>query len=85
MEAESSVANLFDIAIVQMPPKLRIIAIISNVVMDFLRKSQPRMDAQNGAVLKMVFWTTNGTRATPKVMQVKPIVPVTHLSPRYSL
>ena len=81
----SSVATLFDIAIVQTPPKLRIIAMISNVVIDSLRKHQPRRVAQKGAVLKMVFWTTRGTRATPKVIVVKHIVPIKHRTPRYSL
>ena len=60
------------------PAKLRAIASTSNLEMVSLRKSQPRIAAQNGAVLKMVYWTTRGTRATPKVIDVNPMVPVMH-------
>ena len=57
------------------PPKLSSIAMDSNLVIDSLKNTHPSNVAQNGAVLKIVFCTTNGTIATPKVIVVKPKVP----------
>ena len=70
---------VFEKAMQMTPMKLRIIAKISKGMIDSERKSQPRIAAQMGAVLKIVYCTTRGTRATPKVMVVNPIVPMIHL------
>ena len=78
-------ATLFDIAIRITPPKLIIIAIVSKVVIDSFKNIQPSKVAQNGAVLKIVFWTTRGTMATPKVIAVYPMVPTILLIARNNL
>ena len=72
--AVSSFYKADDIVMSMIAPKLSIIATISNGVMASLRKIQPSSDDQKGAVLKIVFCTTKGTIATPKVIVVKPSV-----------
>ena len=61
------------------PPKLRTRATISNGDMASFRKTHPSKEVQKGAVLKIVFCTTKGMKAIPKVSAVKPIVPITLL------
>jgi len=67
------------------PPKLRKRAKTSNELSLSPRKAQPRMAAQNGALLKSVFWTIKGTIAVPKARHVKPIVPRTLLKSNTTL
>ena len=72
-------SSSFDVkAISKMAPKLRIIAAISKGVIYSLRKHHPSREAQNGAVLLIVFCTIKGMSVTLKVKSVKPVKPVKH-------
>lgn len=68
--------TFFEVAIMQIPPKLIIIAQISNGVICSRRKHQPSTPAQNGEVLKMVYTATSGIIGVPIAMHVNPIVPI---------
>ena len=56
-------------------PKLKKRATISKWLIISFRKTQLRMEAQIGDVLKIVVWTVRGTIARPKVLRVNPTVP----------
>ncbi len=75
----------FENAMQTTPTKLKSIASTSKLEMDSDRKSQPRIVAQKGAVLNIVFSTTKGTKAVPKVIDVNPIVPARLLMARIAL
>ena len=75
----------FENAMQMTPEKLKSMARTSKLEMASERKSQPRIVAQKGAVLKIVYNTTRGTRAVPKVIDVNPIVPARLLMARTAL
>ena len=60
------------------PPKLRTIATISKEEIDSLRKNQPMIEAQNGAVFKTILSTTKGTSGIEYINPMAPIEPTEH-------
>ena len=75
----SCLLSLFDEkAMSKIAPKLRIMAAISKIVIDSLKKHHPSSEAQKGVVLLIVFCTIKGMSVTLYVKRENPVNPVKH-------